>query len=85
MASDGAPRSGVQEPVQIRLPVDTIEKIDDLIRTGKYNSRSDFIKHLVIRELSSNNAYLLEKMDDPEVKEKIQDICREIFADVFKK
>jgi Arc/MetJ-type ribon-helix-helix transcriptional regulator len=85
MVSKGAPKGVDKEPVQIRLPVETVEKIDDLIRQGKYSSRSDFVYQLVIRELSSNNAALIEKMDDPEVKAKIQEICKEIFSNVFSK
>ncbi len=85
MAAEGAPKGIVQEPVQIRLPVDVIDKIDDLVKQGKYSTRSDFIKQLVIRELNSGNAFLLEKMDDPEVKAKIQEICKETFAAVFLK
>lgn len=85
MAQVEAPKGIAQEPVQIRFPVDVIEKIDDLVRQGRYSTRSDFIKQLITRELSSNNAYLLEKMDDPEVKEKIQEICKEIFSSVFSK
>lgn len=85
MVGDNAPRGVVQEPVQIRLPVDTIEKIDELVKQGKYSTRSDFIKQLIIRELNSGNAFLLEKMDEPEVREKIQEICKEVFASIFTK
>lgn len=85
MGIEGAPKGVIKEPVQIRLPVETIEKIDDLIRSGKYSSRSDFIHQLVIKELSHSNAALIEKMDDPEVKAKIQEICKEIFTNVFSK
>ena len=85
MGNEPAPKGITKESIQIRLPVDSIEKIDELIRQGKYRSRSDFIHQLVIKELSFNNAALLEKMDDPEVKAKIQEICKEIFSSVFSK
>jgi len=71
MGTEGAPKGAIKEPVQIRLPVETIEKIDELIRSGKYSSRSDFIYQIVIKELSYSNQSLIEKMDDPKVKEKI--------------
>lgn len=85
MGMEPAPKGISKESIQIRLPVESIEKIDDLIRQGKYSSRSDFIHQLVIKELTYSNAAILEKMEDPQVKAKIQEICKEIFTSVFTK
>ncbi|PWR74845.1 ribbon-helix-helix domain-containing protein [Methanospirillum stamsii] len=83
MGKTPAPKGVIKDTIQIRLPVESIEKIDSLINDGKYSSRSDFINQLVIKELSNSNELLLERMDDPEVKKKIQQICKETFAQVF--
>jgi Arc/MetJ-type ribon-helix-helix transcriptional regulator len=38
-------------PVQIRLPVESINKIDSYVREGKYSSRADFIRQKTIQAI----------------------------------
>jgi Arc/MetJ-type ribon-helix-helix transcriptional regulator len=38
-------------PVQIRLPLETINKIDTYVKEGKYSSRADFIRQKTIQAI----------------------------------
>lgn len=78
-----APRSGVKEPVQIRLPSEVVEEIDELIRTGQFSSRSDFIYRLVINYMDAGHEEMIDRLNDPTIRAKIQEICKETFKDLF--
>lgn len=45
-------------PVQIRLPLESINKIDTYVKEGKYSSRADFIRQKTIQAIEYKDLQL---------------------------
>ena len=54
-------------PVQIRLPLESINKIDTYVKEGKYSSRADFIRQKTIQAIEYKDLQV-----------SIDDICADI-------
>jgi len=62
--------NGRTVPVQIRLPVESVNTIDEYIRDGKYSSRADFVRQKTIQAIERHS--LVHNIDE---------ICAEILDD----
>ena len=49
-------------PVQIRLPVETVNSIDEYIRKGRYSSRADFVRQKTIQAMERHS--LIHNIDE---------------------
>jgi Arc/MetJ-type ribon-helix-helix transcriptional regulator len=45
-------------PVQIRLPLECINKIDTFVKEGKYSSRADFIRQKTVQAIEYKDLQL---------------------------
>jgi len=55
-----APRSGGTEKVQVRLPEYLITQMDHTVTSGKFSSRSEFLRHVIERFFTMDDETLDE-------------------------
>jgi Arc/MetJ-type ribon-helix-helix transcriptional regulator len=54
--------NGRTVPVQIRLPVELVNTIDEYIREGKYSSRADFVRLKTVQAIERHS--LVHNIDE---------------------
>ncbi len=69
------PDSSEEIIVQLSLSVQELKDIDNLVAVGKFNSRNNAIKWLVIEGIKSNRTYL-DKVTD--IRSQIERLKREV-------